>query len=35
MQAKVDDDFHGVQRSSEAKCGKLCYMAIKLDQINR
>ena len=28
MQAKIDDDLHGGQRSSEAKCGKVCAMAI-------
>ena len=29
MQAKIDDDFHGGQRSSEVKCGKVhvCAMA--------
>ena len=26
MQAKNDDDLHGGQRSSEVKCGKLCYI---------
>ena len=25
MQVKNDDDLHGGQRSSEVKCGKLCY----------
>ena len=25
MQAKNDDYLHGGQRSSEVKCGKLCY----------
>ena len=25
MQVKNDDDLHGDQRSSEVKCGKLCY----------
>ena len=27
MQTKNDGDLHGVQRSSEVKCGKLCGMA--------
>ena len=25
MQAENDDDLYGGQRSSEVKCGKLCY----------
>ena len=25
MQAEIDDDLHGGQRSSEVKWGKLCY----------
>ena len=32
MQVFDDDDFHGGQRSSEVKCGKLCVMATKLGQ---
>ena len=35
MQITNDDDLHGGQRSTEAKHSKLCYMAIKLGQINR
>ena len=35
MQVKNDDDLHGGQRSTEVKHSKLCYMAIKLGQINR
>ena len=27
MQAKIDDDLHGCQSSSEVKCGKVCAMA--------
>ena len=27
MQAKIDDDFHGGQRSSDVKCVKVCAMA--------
>ena len=27
MQAKIDDDLHGGQRSSEVKCDKVCAMA--------
>ena len=27
MQARIDDDLHGGQRSSEVKCGKVCAMA--------
>ena len=34
MQVK-NDDLHGGQRSTEVKRSKLCYMAIKLGQINR
>ena len=26
MQVKSNDDLHRGQRSSEVKCGKLCYM---------
>ena len=35
MQVKIDDDLHGGQRPTEVKHNKLCYMAIKLGQINR
>ena len=35
MQVKNDDDLHGGQRSTEVKHSKLCYMAVKLGQINR
>ena len=35
MQVKNDDDLHGCQRSTDVKHSKLCYMAIKLCQINR
>ena len=31
---KNDDDLHRGQRSTEVKHSKLCYMAIKLGQIN-
>ena len=34
MQVKNNDD-HGGQRSSEAKCGKLCPMATIFGQKNR
>ena len=29
-----DDDFHGGQRSSKVKCGKLCAMVTKFGQKN-
>ena len=32
MQVCNDDDIYGGQRSSEAKCGKLCAMVTKLGQ---
>ena len=35
MQAKIDDDFHGAQRSSKVKCGKVCAMATIFGQKNR
>ena len=35
MQVENDDDLHGGQRSKEVKHSKLCYMAIRLGQINR
>ena len=35
MQVQIDDDLHEGQRSTEVKQSKLCYMAIKLGQINR
>ena len=34
MRVYNDDDFHGGQRSSEVKCGKLYAMATKLGQKN-
>ena len=34
MQAKNDDDLHGGQRSSEAKCGNICAMATIFGQKN-
>ena len=34
MQAKNDDDdLHGGQRSSEVKCGKLCYQTWSEEQL--
>ena len=33
MQVYDDDGFHGGQRSSEVKCGKLCAMVAKLGQM--
>ena len=33
MQVYDNDDFHGGQRSSEVKCGKICTMA-KFSQKN-
>ena len=34
MQTENDDDLYGGHRSTEVKHSKLCYMAIKLGQIN-
>ena len=34
MQTEDDDDLYGGQRSSEVKCGKLCYMATTFGQKN-
>ena len=33
MQVKNDDDLHGGQRSSEVKCGKLCYQTWLEEQL--
>ena len=33
MQVKNDDDLHGGQRSSEVKCGKLCYQTWSEEQL--
>ena len=33
MQVKNDDDLHGGQRSSEVKCGKLCYLTWSEEQL--
>ena len=35
MQTENDDDLYGGQRSSEAKCGKLCGKATIFGQKNR
>ena len=33
MQVKNSDDIHGGQRSSEVKCGKLCYQTWLEEQL--
>ena len=33
MQVKNDDAFNGGQRSSEGKCGKLCYQTWSEEQL--
>ena len=35
MQVKNDDDLHGGQRSSEVKCGKLCYQTWSEEQLTQ
>ena len=35
MQAEIDDDLHGGQRSSEVKWGKLCDVATIFGQKKR